>query len=421
MSTAVSKNKFEAICPFCALLCDDITVRLDSADCSVEANDCHLAQSRYSTIGKPKHDRCYLHGTPIDHTKAIQTAAEMISKSKALVIAGMLTDVAGARAALKLAERKCAVIMQSDGKRNSLQTSRVQRSGGYFTTLAEIRNRADLIIMFGREPVSACPRILDTLCPQRSKPDSSDGRVSFVAIGTPEENDSVFEGLKSFECSPEQYGMLTDAIRLRVENKRHNSNLGFISDEQIDRLTAMITKANYPVLVWSESDFQFSLGDLAIDSINQLIETLNIKKRSAGLVVSGSASSSTVNQVATWQFGKPTPLSFRSGKPNYFPEIHSIDSIVKRNDVDIVLWVGGLDENPQIPESTADIIAISHSMPTNSQLFIPIGIPGIHHDAHLFRTDQVVAMHARHITPSLQPSGAEVLTSILNQLEPDQC
>ena len=421
MSTADSKNRHEAICPFCALLCDDITVRADLANCSVEANGCKLAESRYSTIVKPRHDKCYLYGNPVDRTEAIQTATEMISKSRALVIAGMLTDVAGTRAALKLAERKSAVIMQFDGTRNRLQTSRVQRSGGYFTTLAEIKNRADLIIMFGRGPVFACPRILDLLRPQHSKSDSSSRKVSFVSVGTTNRDDSTFMGLTSFECNPEQYGMLADAIRFRVQNKRHNSNLGFISDEQIGRLTGMITKANYPVLVWSESDFEFALGDLAIDSINQLIETLNIEKRCAGLVVSGSASSPTVNQVATWQFGKPTPLSFRSGKPNYFPEYHSFDSLEKRHDVDLVLWVGGLDEDRQIPESTADTIVISHSKPTNSQLFIPIGVPGIHHDAHLFRTDRVVAMHVRHIIPSLLPSGAEVLTSILSKLEPDQC
>ncbi len=419
MSATASKIGNEAICPFCALLCDDITIKPDSADLCVELNGCSIAQSRYPSIVKPTHDKCDVYGNPVDRSDAIQSAAQMISKSKAMVITGMYTDVAGSRAALKLAERKSAVIMQSDGGDNRLQASRVQRSGGYFTTLSEIRNRADLIVMFGRGPVSESPRILNMLRPRCPSTDISARKVLFVAIGAGD--DSALEGSTSFECKPEQYGMLADAIRLRVQNKRQNSKLGFISDEQIDRLTGMMAKANYPVFVWSESDFKFSLGDLAIDSINQLIETLNINRRCAGLVVSGSASGPSVNQVATWQFGKPLPLSFRTGEPAYFPEYHSFESLEKRHDVDLVLWVGGLEFQPQIPPSKAEVIVISHSKPTKSGLFIPVGIPGVHHDGHLFRTDQAVAMYVRRIVPPSLPSSAEVLTSILSELESSQC
>lgn len=419
MSATASKNRNEAICPFCALLCDDITVEIDSANHSFEVNGCRIAQARFSSIVNPMHDKCYVDGDPVEHAIAIQTTAERISKSKALVITGMYTDVAGSRAALKLAERKSAVIMQCDGEGNHSQVSRIQRSGGYFTTLSEIRSRADLILVFGRGPVSECPRILNMLQFQHSGDGAFARKASFVVVGTGD--NCAPKGSTSFECNPEQYGMLADAIRLRVQNKRRNSNPGFISDEQINRLTGMITKANYPVLIWSESDFKFPLGDIAIDSINQLIETLNVKGRCAGLVVSGSASRPTVDQVATWQFGKPLPLSFRTGEPDYFPQYHSFESLEKRHDVDLVLWVGGLDDQPRIPESKADVIVISHSRPTKSRLFIPVGIPGVHHDGHLFRTDQVVALHVQRTVPSAVPSAADVLTSILSELESSQC
>ena len=154
-----------------------------------------------------------------------------------------------------------------------------------------------------------------------------------------------------------------------------------------------------------------------MDSIHQLIEELNKQRRSAGLIVSGSSSSVTVDQVATWQFGKPVPLSFRTDTPKYFPKYHSFESLVKRNDVDLIVWIGGLENEIELPTSSADTIVISSLKPTDSQLFIPVGIPGIHHDAHLFRTDQVVAMHIRQTATSLLPSSADVLKSILTELE----
>ncbi|MDE0309312.1 MAG: hypothetical protein OXI60_05705 [Acidiferrobacterales bacterium] len=419
MSSTASNVRDDAICPFCALLCDDIVARSDSTGHPFDARGCGIANSRYSGIVTPMDEKCHIFGNPATHPEAIRTAAELVSKSEAMVITGMYTDVAGSRAALKLAERKSAVIMSADGSAAHSQASRIQRSGGYLTTLSEIRNRADLIVMFGHGPIADCPRIPNMLRPPHRDDHPCARSTSLVMIGTG--NGETPEGSISFECTPERFGMLADAVSLGVQGKRHNHRLGFISNEQIDRLTDMITDAEYPVVIWAESDFDFPLGDLALDSINQLIQSVNVNGRCSGLVVSRSACEPTVNQVATWQFGKPLPLSFRTGRPDYFPAYHSFRSLEKRHDVDLIVWVGGLEVQPQIPESKADAIVISHSRPTRSQLFIPIGIPGVHHDGHLFRTDQVVAMHIQRTVCSVLPSAEAILTSILAKLDSPQC
>ena len=418
MPSKDSENIHETICPFCGLLCDDIILKSDSSDVVSIASGCETAKIRYSSIVAATKHECFLYDNTIGRAQAIRIAAQMITKSKALVITGMITDVAGTRAALELAERKSAVVMQGTGAQRRSNPLRIQRSGGYFATLAEIRNRADLIVLLGNGPTSECPRILETIGCQFPTGHSMMCDRSLVFIGADEtDNEHSPENSISFDCEPYQFGMLADAVRLRIQENRRTHTFEFISDENIDQISKLITDAEYPVLVWSESDFDFPLSDLAMDSINQLVEVLNIQSRGAGMMVSGSPSSVTVDQVATWQFGKPTPLSFRSGAPSNIPEYHSFESLERRNDVDLILWIGGLEHEIDLPKSSADTIVISSLKPTDSQLFIPVGIPGIHHDAHLFRTDQVVAMHIRKTATFPLPSSADVLKAILTELE----
>jgi len=45
-------------------------------------------------------------------------------------------------------------------------------------------------------------------------------------------------------------------------------------------------------------------------------------------------------------------------------------------------------------------------------VFIPVGIPGLDHAAHMFRTDRVVALPLQRLRPSTLPSVADALAAI---------
>ena len=175
--------------------------------------------------------------------------------------------------------------------------------------------------------------------------------------------------------------------------------------------------ADYPVLAWCAANYDNPLGDLVVDSLVRLIDSINKRKRCAGLMLTQSPSTVTVNQVATWQCGNPTALSFASGSPEHHPEFHSLNSVVKRGNCDLILWLGGLEDEVSLPESAVPKIVIARSDSGNADLFIPVGIPGVHHDAHLFRTDVAVSLYLRALQGDSLPSTAEVISSILQKLE----
>ncbi len=410
MSAISPSHVSETICPFCSLLCDDVLVTRTGPHFSVDAFGCKLSETRFCNIQTDTDPSA-------DLKSAVRTAAGMIARSKAPVVMGMMTDVAGTRAALQLADRIRAVVLTNPGTSGGSNLSRVQRYGGYLTTLTEIRNRADLIILLGDSPLDDCPRILDAVKLPAGGVNPITNRRSFAFIGgcSRIENSTPSDSLV-IDCKRETIGMVVDAIRLRVEDRKPLGDLDFIPNDSLDDLTGMMTEADYPVFIWSESDFSDLLGDLATDSVHRLIESLNVRQRCAGLVLSDSASAVTVRQVATWQYGKPTPLGFRKGTPLHAAGCHSFDSLRQRNDVDLIIWVGGLEQMVTLPRTQAASVVISPTTPDEADLHIPVGVPGIHHDAHLFRTDNVVAMHIRQIIDSALPSSAGVLKSILSEL-----
>ena len=419
MSADNSNSVEEAICPFCGLLCDDINVTKSASKYSIDAHGCRISESRYRGALNSEILQPQLHGNPVDYEIAIQEAATLISASNSPVVAGMMTDVAGSRAALELADRTGAVIDHHHNAAYHRNNSRLQTYGGYLTTLSEARNRADLIVLFGSELLVQFPRLLEKLNAFHSPVYSAAQKRTLAVVGKHRaEIEELPENSTFIECDSQQAGLIANAVRSNIENRNRPAlDLEFVSSDTIDSLTKLIMDADYPVLAWCASNYDNPLGDLVVDSLVRLIDSINKRKRCAGLMLTQSPSTVTVNQVATWQCGNPTALSFASGSPEHHPEFHSLHSVVKRGNCDLILWLGGLEDEVSLPETAVPKIVIARSDSGNSDLFIPVGIPGVHHDAHLFRTDVAVSLYLRALQGDSLPSTAEVISSILQKLE----
>ena len=409
----------EVICPFCGLLCDDLSIDKTPNRITVSTNGCSIAERRYHAACHAPNLTPEINGQSVEQSRALDEAAKLIAASRAPIIAGMLTDVEGSRAALQLADRIGAIIDHQANKAYSINATRIQTYGGIFVTLTETRNRADVVVLFGSSLHQTFPRLLDRLNASESLLHGSQLERTLVFVGPKSEG---FKQLPSntihIDCAMEQTGAFLSAMRGAVED-RLTPELPSDMDEtfHIDELAKLILEADYPVFAWSASDFEFPTGDLAVDSILRLIDSLNVKFRAAGLTLSRFSSTGSVNQVATWQCGKPTPLSFRSGAPEYRPNHFSVESVLNRNDADLIVWVGGLEEEVQIPDSQATTIVISATRPDKADVFIPVSVPGVHHNSHQFRTDNIVSLYLKSAIDSDLSSGAEALRAILSRLE----
>src|SRR5215470_4993678 len=97
----------------------------------------------------------WIDGRPVELQTACAEAARLLDQSRLPLIAGLGTDIAGARAAIRLAQRLGGVIdhMHSDALLRDLDVMREAQM--MVTTPAEARLRADVLLLVGHVAAEA--------------------------------------------------------------------------------------------------------------------------------------------------------------------------------------------------------------------------------------------------------------------------
>ena len=135
--------------PFCGIASDDLRISVDGQ--TVKVLD-HGDPVTIAGFESPLTDRApRLHGQEVSLETAISHIANRLKDSRLPVFSGFGSDVNEARAALSLIDRSRGIFDQmraEGGLRNLLVLS---DSGWMATTLAELKNRVDLLIIFGSD------------------------------------------------------------------------------------------------------------------------------------------------------------------------------------------------------------------------------------------------------------------------------
>lgn len=147
-------------CPFCPLLCDDLAIESrDDATLAVQNTDCPRLLQALACYGPAdEHCRASVDGHDVELDAALTHAARILSSARRPLFGGLTTDVAGARALYTLAAGCGAILDHQHGDAMSAATLALQDRGSFFTTLSEVRSRADLLIFFGCQSSRRYPR-----------------------------------------------------------------------------------------------------------------------------------------------------------------------------------------------------------------------------------------------------------------------
>jgi formylmethanofuran dehydrogenase subunit B len=124
-------------------------------------------------------------GRPVALEAAVAEAARLLAASRLPVFAGLGTDIAGARAAVTLAERVGGVVdhMHADALLRDLAVMR--EAGAYVTTPNEARLRGDTLLLVGPGLVEAWPDLERRLFAKIIAPETGDGarRIFWLCPG----------------------------------------------------------------------------------------------------------------------------------------------------------------------------------------------------------------------------------------------
>ncbi len=408
-------------CPHCGLLCDDLSLVGERSGAQVIGNACAIGHAAFTRALAAAALPPRVDGAAVDLDTAVGAAAAILARARQPLIGGLATDVAGMRAALALADRCGAIVDHMNGGARLRNLSALQGAGWVATTLAEVKNRAELIIFVGTDVVGRFPRFFERfvwnsetlfgLQPARRELVYLGGGLDISAGIAPDGRAPLH-----IPCEIARIGEAFGVLRALLAGRSvHAAEAAGVAMEDWRELARKMSQASYGVVVWVAADLDFPHADVSVRSLCGLLKDLNAATRFAGLPLGGSDADLTADAVALWQTGFPLRSRVGVGGPAYDPFHHATQRLLDANEADAMVWIGAIDPKRTPPATAAPTVVLGAAgmQPSREpEVFIPVGTPGVDHAGHLLRADTVVVMRLEALRPASLPSVAQVASAI---------
>ena len=406
--------------PFCGIGTDDLTIQVDGVALKVVKNGCAVNTPAFEQAITDTSPR--VEGKEVSLAVAIAKAAALLKNTNQPVIGGCATDVNGMRALLALADQSGAVIdnMNFTGARNNFLA--LQDSGWMNTTLAEVKNRCDVLLVVGADLESFSPRFFERYLWNEGSmflEDTGKREVIYLGQAPSGQASTSPKGQKAsvFECANEDLPEVVAVLRALVKGNpvRVDSVCG-IAAADLQNIADKLLAASYSVVTWAAGALAYRQAELTVQTISEMIKDINNRDtRSSGLPLGGKEGDQTANQVCGWTTGYPARTRFSSGFPEYDPYLYDSNTLLANGEADALLWVQAFNTDALPPATNLPMIVVGRSgmaFAKEPDVFIPVGTPGIDHAGHAYRMDNVIAIRLKKLRESGLPSTADVLNAI---------
>lgn len=290
------------------------------------------------------------------------------------------------------------------------------------TTLAEVKNRCDLLLVVGVDLEGFSPRFFERyLWNEESMFLDDTGKREVIYLGkAPSGNASTSpNGQKAqvFECVNEDLPDIVAVLRALVKgNPIRVDSVGGIAVADLQAVADKLLAASYSVVTWAAGALAYSQAELTVQTVSEMVKDINNKNtRCSGLPLGGKEGDQTANQVCGWTTGYPARTRFSSGYPEYDPYLNDANALLANGEADALVWVQAFNAKALPPETVLPTIVVGRSGMTFAKepdVFIPVGTPGIDHAGHAYRMDNVVAIRLKKLRESGLPSTSDVLHAI---------
>lgn len=378
-------------CPYCPLLCDRFTL---GAGLALQGSRCPVAEGGLAHARQPA-GAPQVGGQPATLEAAVAAALTLLRASRQPLLAGMGTDVDGARALHRLA-RACGAqtdALNGDALMHAVRSQ--QDRGGYTSTLAEIRAHADQLVFIGSWPLARAPELLSRL----RRDDGSLPPLTLLGARA--------DGVAS--VAPD-----ADVLASLAELSAHVAGRPVrTATPALQQLAADLQAARYAVLVWEPAQLGPQAA-LAIERAQHLVGLLNQTTRAGGFVLGAGEGASTVNQVFLWRDALPLRTRRSALGLEHEPHLGAAERVLAGGGADLLIWVSQWQPRPP-PAWPGPTIALGQ--PVAAEVCIPLAVPGIDVDGHLFRSDGVVLLPLHAQRDSRLPTLAEVAGRLAAAME----
>ena len=305
-------------CPFCALHCDDLAAPKLNNEKVLNDNKCFKASeglSRFNFTSK-ENKLGYLYGQKEIIQNLITETSKVLSSSQSPFFGGLGLDILGSRSVIKLAKECNATIDHMHGNSISAVLRSFQAKGTIFTTLSEIKSRADLIIFLKSEPNERLPRFAELIDLRNKKSwtikAKSISDVTSYDFGFLEEMRAILYLLRNNLSSPDLDG-----------------------DHE---LVNLVRNSSYCTFVWDPQEFG-EMSEYIANTLMEIAKEINQKKRAGILTLGSDNGGLSFQNTLSWVTAKSIRSKFSTKSLHYQPELFSLKRCLELKTIDSIFLV----------------------------------------------------------------------------------
>lgn len=412
----------DVACTICGCVCDDLRVSVAGGRVIRAEGACFLAEPWFLEQGIRHPPLAMIRSAEASDEEAIKEAATILKDSSSPLIYGLSrSSTDGQRAAVALADRLGATIDTTASLCHAPSIMALQRSGESTCSLGEIRNRADLVIYWGSNPVESHPRHLERyslLPPGQFVPNGRADRTLVVADVRRTPTTELADIFVPIEPGRDFEALWTLRALVREMPIGRSLRTG-ASVEQLAELARRMKDCRCGVIFFGLGLTRQPLGHANVEALLRLVTDLNRYTRFHARRMRVPGDVTGADSVLCWQTGYPFSVNLARGWPRYNPGEFSANDLLERGEADACLLVGSEGVaafSPRAQQNLRRIPTIVLDYPTFDSLIEPTvrfttAVYGVHRPGTAYRMDEV-PIPLRAVLESDYWSDAEVLARI---------
>lgn len=409
-------------CTVCACVCDDLTVTVRDGQIMSAERACQLAEPWFLKSWTTRGPAPRIRGVASSLEVAVDTAAEILKQAKAPLIYGLSqSSTEGQRAAVALADRLGATIDTTASEGHAPSILAMQQCGESTCSLGEIRNRADLVIYWGADPLETHPRHMERYSLEPTGQHIPNGRADRTLVVVDTERTRTSDQADWFlkvepNCDFEVLWTLRGLLRGVEPNPGQCTGVAL---EELKRLAERMKSCRCGVIFFGYGVSRLPLGHRNVEALLRLVIDLNQFTRFHARRMRVMGDVSGADSVLCWQTGYPFSVNLARGYPRYGPGEYSAGDVLENHETDALLLVGtsrvtsfstaALDYLQRIPVIVLD--RPDAELPIAPTIEFPTATYGIHRPGTAYRMDEI-PIRLRPLLESDLPSDGEVLRAI---------
>jgi len=424
-------------CSGCSLLCDDIIVKSDGLFIEEVIGACLKGKERFDQVNAQNRITSPMirknnELVNASWEEALAKTVEIIKNSSAPLLYGFSNVTCEAqRAGMDLAKEINGFIDSNASICQGKILNKARSQGINLTTITEIINKVDLIILWGANPAETIPRLLNKILFSRGKFRMTGREIKTLVIIDPVKTASFrVMGVRDLALiiQPDKDIELIQMLKEECcsADSIPSGGVAGIDKSDLKRLLLHLTGAENGVIILGQGVIQphanYDLIEELLDLL-QLINTRQAKGRISLLLLGGHFNMAGFDHVALSSYGVSGKLQFENKK--LVKSEDTIVSKINKENFDCSIIVG-TDPISHLPHSLSSklskkplILIDNHNSATSriADVVLPTAITGIESSGLAYRIDQVPVELKKILNPPNNiPSDEELLNQLIEKL-----